>query len=231
MIKTIPLSEICLDERTQSRCEIDEDLVSDYRIAIEEGAQFPPLVVFYDGKNYYLADGYHRYYAEESIGTKEVSAEVYTGQLRDAILYSVGANETHGKRRTLADKRKSVQTMLGDHEWSKMSDRAIADACRVSHPFVAKMRERGNVTTPEADIQGVDEHEPATGPLFGEPAEKEASTSSKPRQPKDKAAAGYLDSLVDLLQEAAKIAEALEENEILFDINGAIKIAKKKNRE
>ncbi|QXD15805.1 hypothetical protein GQ464_002330 [Rhodocaloribacter litoris] len=59
---------------------------------------------------------------------------------RDAILHSVGANAEHGLRRTGADKRRAVMTLLQDEEWRRWSDREIARRCRVSHPFVAKMR-------------------------------------------------------------------------------------------
>lgn len=60
--------------------------------------------------------------------------------MRDAILFSVGVNSSHGLRRTNADKRRSVMRLLDDAEWSTWSDREIARRCGVSQPFVGNLR-------------------------------------------------------------------------------------------
>lgn len=57
-----------------------------------------------------------------------------------AVLHSVGANAQHGQRRTNADKRKAVMTLLNDEEWGQWSDREIARQCAVSKSFVNKLR-------------------------------------------------------------------------------------------
>ena len=72
-----------------------------------------PVVVFHDGVDHWLADGFHRYHASRRIEALESVAEVRTGTRRDAVLYSVGANASHGQRRTNADKRRAVMTLLG----------------------------------------------------------------------------------------------------------------------
>lgn len=59
---------------------------------------------------------------------------------RDVVLYSVGANDTHGLRRTNEDKRRAVKTMLDDAEWVTWSDNAIAKASAVSVSFVGDQR-------------------------------------------------------------------------------------------
>ena len=51
-----------------------------------------------------------------------------------------GRAQRHGKRRTNADKRKAVMTMLNDEEWCKWSDREIAEKCCVSNRFVSNVR-------------------------------------------------------------------------------------------
>nr|WP_244557034.1 hypothetical protein [Fulvimarina manganoxydans] len=68
-------------------------------------------------------------------------ADIRQGTRRDAILHSVGANATHGMRRTNADKRRAVTRLLEDAEWAAWSDREIARRCGVSQPFVGSMRE------------------------------------------------------------------------------------------
>jgi hypothetical protein len=52
----------------------------------------------------------------------------------------VGANATHGLRRTNADKRRAALTLLQDEEWQRWSNREIARQCGVTHTFVAKLR-------------------------------------------------------------------------------------------
>lgn len=137
----IRISEINIGGGTQPRCEIDEALVSEYAEAMANGAEFPPIVVFNDGITHWLADGFHRTHAARRAGLEEIAADVRSGTKRDAVLFSVGANAAHGKRRTNADKRKAVETLLKDEEWSQWSDREIARRCGVTHPLVSKVRE------------------------------------------------------------------------------------------
>jgi hypothetical protein len=114
--------------------------VSSYAELVKEGTVFPPITVYFDGNHHYLADGFHRYFAHKTAGQDEILAEVRNGTLRDAVLASLEANSTHGLPRTNSDKRKAVQMMLDDFEWSDWSNAEIARRCRVSHTFVNKMR-------------------------------------------------------------------------------------------
>jgi len=139
-VKVINLQAIRIDGGTQAREQINQECVSEYAELVKEGVAFPPVRVFFDGTDYYLADGFHRYFAHQNAGKASIAADVVNGTLRDAILDSLGANANHGLRPTNADKRKAVQTMLDDFEWSDFSDREIARACNVSHVFVATVR-------------------------------------------------------------------------------------------
>jgi len=56
------------------------------------------------------------------------------------VLCSVGANATHGQRRTNEDKRRAALKLLGDAEWSKWSGREIAKHCAVSRQTIANLR-------------------------------------------------------------------------------------------
>jgi hypothetical protein len=105
------------------------------------GAAFPPVVVFGEAAgNYWLADGYHRWHAATIAGLQTIGADVRPGGRREAILHSVGANAEHGWRRTNDDKKRAVQTLLNDAEWSGWSDREIARRCAVSYTMVQKHR-------------------------------------------------------------------------------------------
>lgn len=136
----LKLDKINYDGSTQPRVKLDEVAVEEYAHALTEGAALPPIVLFHDGADYWLADGFHRFHAHRKIGALDIEADVRQGTRRDAVLYSVGANASHGLRRTNDDKRKAVLTLLEDEEWAKWSDREIARACGVSHPFVANLR-------------------------------------------------------------------------------------------
>lgn len=140
----ISLSKIVTNAGTQSRAKIDENVIAEYADKMKEGEVFPPVVVFHDGLEYYLADGFHRFFAAKKCGSPGITCDVKQGTLRDAILYSFGANDKHGLQRTSLDKRKAVTAMLLDIEWQDWSDREIARQCGVSHPFVSALRKELN---------------------------------------------------------------------------------------
>lgn len=143
----IKIDKIRIDGNTQPRTKIDTGVVSDYAEAFELNESLPPVDVFHDGKDYWLADGFHRYHGAAKAGRKTIACKVHKGTQRDAILFSVGANAVHGLRRTNEDKRAAVMTLLGDEEWSQWSAREIARACAVSHVLVGDVRDSLNVNS------------------------------------------------------------------------------------
>lgn len=144
--QVLEISAIRQDEQIQPRQALNKAVVTEYSFAMKQGDEFPPIIVFYDGSKYWLADGYHRIAAAQVNGDLEIIAERKSGSRRDAILYAVGANSTHGLRRTNADKRRVVERLLQDLEWCQMSDNAIAQQCGVSHSFVGKLRQENLLT-------------------------------------------------------------------------------------
>lgn len=136
----LKLSQIRIDGGTQPRTQLNEATVAEYAEAMTEGANLPPVSVFFDGSEYWLADGFHRFHAHNKIGALTIEATAHQGTRRDAILFSVGANASHGLRRTNDDKRRAVLTLLEDQEWAKWSDNQVAKSCGVSHPFVGQVR-------------------------------------------------------------------------------------------
>ena len=148
MIKTMNIAALVLDERLQSRTEIHQDAVDDYAHAMEGGDEFPPLTVHFDGVHYYLTDGYHRYHAAKKAGRVSAACQIINGTFREAQLYATGVNAKHGMRRTHADKRKAVMTLLEDFEWSQWNNAEIARRAGVSVPFVANLRQSGSDDKP-----------------------------------------------------------------------------------
>lgn len=140
-VMALDISAVRLDGETQPRAGINQAVVEDYASDMEaNGAEFPPVQVVYDGEAYWLWDGFHRLHARKRNGLYTVPAIVRQGTRRDAVLLSVGANATHGFRRTNEDKRRAVLALLEDEEWRQWSDREIARRCAVSNQFVSNLR-------------------------------------------------------------------------------------------
>ena len=137
----LELDQIRTNGGTQSRVELNQETVAEYAQAFTAGASFPPVVVFFDGANYWLADGFHRYFGARDAGESAIDAEIRTGTQRDAVLYSWGANDKHGLPRSNADKRHIVTVILKDEQGRQWSDRDIAKRFGFANSFVSKMRQ------------------------------------------------------------------------------------------
>ncbi len=141
------LTKLVLDAGTQIRFELDVETAEEYADALRAGARFPAAVVYQEGKRYVLADGFHRAEAHRLAGQKYIQCEVRDGTQRDAVLFAVGANASHGRQRTIKDRRKAVLTLLVDPEWSLWSNRRIAAQCgRVSEHLVRTVRDELSAT-------------------------------------------------------------------------------------
>jgi len=198
-MKKLNLDVIRIDGDTQPREELDQEMVAEYAELMRDGVQFPPVVTFFDGSNYWLVDGFHRYFAHLKLGKAGINADVVAGTLRDAKLFSYKANKTHGLRPTMEDKRKGVLDMLGDAEWGKWSDREIARHCGVSHPYVGKLR--ASLATPKEEKRKFTDGEGVTRERKVKP--KEVETLPEPQHDEK-------DEMVDaLIAENEKLTEQL----------------------
>ena len=136
----IQIAKIRRDSSCQPRVVLDEVTVAEYAEAMKDNAEFPPVTLYFDDEDYWLADGFHRCAAAETCGRQTVPADVRDGNRRNAILHSVGVNADHGLRRGNDDKRRAIMTLLEDEEWSKWSDSEIARRCAVDPKTVATHR-------------------------------------------------------------------------------------------
>lgn len=140
-MKVMNIQSLVIDRGTQSRAKINEETVAEYAEAMAEGVEFPPVIVFFDGVEYFLGDGFHRLHAVRKLGKTSIAVDVRTGTLRDAIKHSLGANDDHGLRRSNEDKRKCVQTLLDDFEWQSLSVAEMAKICHVSAQMVRAVKQ------------------------------------------------------------------------------------------
>lgn len=149
-MKQINLHTIRTDGGTQSRISLNQDVVNEYAELMQEGIKFPPLEVYHDGSDYWLVDGFHRYFAHKKIGSSLVEIEVTAGTLREAQLKSKAVNHDHGLRRTNADIHKAIKDMLLDKEWSQWSYAEIAKWIGTSKATVGRIKLQMDEENPEA---------------------------------------------------------------------------------
>lgn len=136
---------------TQTRVATSDDAIESYADEMVRGAVFPPITVFYDGSQYWLADGFHRLLAVKRNGGESIEAEVQAGSRTDALRFALGANATNGLYRTNADKRNVADIAL--REWPDLSNAFIAEVCKISDELVRNVRKE---LTQRGEIEKVD---------------------------------------------------------------------------
>jgi hypothetical protein len=221
----IELSKIRIDGGTQPRAELNQATVDEYAEAIKTGAQLPPVTLFYDGAHYWLADGFHRYFGAKAAGRTTIHEDITPGTLREAILYSLSANSKHGLRRSNADKRRAVQTLLSDAEWSKWPQSKLAEVCGVTREFVSRVStdflscDRSHDSAPQTITvtrNGTTYEQKKRAPEWREPAPEERLAPAEPPEPEYTpldAAHDQISDLQDALARASVGELSAEEKE------------------
>lgn len=134
----VPVDQIIFDESAQSRAATDMNVVDDYAQLWKQKVKFPPVELWFDGEAYYIGDGIHRTMGAKRAGRTTILAHVHEGTKEDALRAACAANQSHGLRRTNADKRRCVSIMLRlDAEWS---DSRVAAHVGVTDKLVAIVR-------------------------------------------------------------------------------------------
>lgn len=144
----VALDRIKVDNRFQSRVEINKETVTRYRDSFTNGAMFPPVDIgtidgykeetitsdcySLDGNStssspsYYLLDGFHRYYAKKKLPlwNQYILAVVHRGiSESDAVTLSIKNNRTNGLGYTNKDKAKVLDTYISMKQYIDMEGR------------------------------------------------------------------------------------------------------------
>jgi hypothetical protein len=185
---TLSLDTIKQDSALQVRVKLNEATIAEYAKEMQDGAEFPPVDVFYDGATYLLANGFHRYSAARSIERKEISVRVHQGNQRDAILFAIGVDTNVGLRRSNDDKNKVVELLLNDDEWKTWSDGKLAKLAGVSDRFIAKVRKErspngSQMTTVKYTKNGKDQVMTLTKKVRAEKQDSEIKSAPEEKEP------------------------------------------------
>ena len=179
----VPLADLMDDARFQSRTRTDTGTVDDYKEVMSGGGVMPPITVALVDGQMFIVDGWHRVTAARELGYDEIEAEVVPMTDADAVWRAASANQSHGLRRSNADKIRAVEMVISLPDAEEMSDREIARRIGVSHEFVRQHRMRGE------EVEGV-EDEPTEDGGIGE-GDDDANDAAQ--DPMDEAKRKYAD--------------------------------------
>lgn len=139
-MKTLNLLAIRTDGGTQTRKELNTQAVDEYAELMKEGHQFPLMVVFHDGSDYWLSSGFHRYFANKKNGTVSVDVDLRQGTKDDALDFSLTANGDNGLRPSHADNRHAIEIMFNHPVYKNYTNTMIAKKIKVSAMTVGRVK-------------------------------------------------------------------------------------------
>jgi len=92
-----------------------EEKVEEYKEAMSEGEQFPPIVVWDKGEHYWLIDGMHRLIATKRLGKDTIKAEVVELENElEARLLAIEKNASHGIPLDKEEKKELARLLYAD---------------------------------------------------------------------------------------------------------------------
>lgn len=129
---------------------LDESYVQELADVLETGAELPPIVVYRsavpEGVSsikpegvIYVADGFHRLVAAKAAGVEKIAAEVRSGGIVDAKRCAMGANSTHGRRRTQEDLERAYRWAVAESFVEPGDTAAVAELLCVSQRWAREI--------------------------------------------------------------------------------------------
>lgn len=175
------------DGQTQLRLQLNQEALKRYEtLVINNGFEWPfndKILVFYDGQNHWLADGFHRdvswskAFELQEQPVPPYPVDIRKGTLRDAIHYNIHHGNRHGIPFTREDRREIALKLIQDREWKAYSNREIARIAQMDEKTVRNLRKEL-----EAPVVEFAADAPATEPIPG----AAAATEVKAKEPKIK---------------------------------------------
>ena len=192
-IISLEIGQVRIDGGTQVRAVIDKERVAHYSDRMKAGDEFPPCIVYFDKKEYWLADGFHRIHGAVAARLKMVRCESRPGTREDALWYALAANKNNGAHMSLADKIHALKLALT--AFGQESDSKLAEQMGVKAETVAKYRaELPGATIPFRDsrvgkdgrtynVTNIGKKKASPKPTPGQPNPTKPAEAPKPASP------------------------------------------------
>ena len=107
--QTLSLDKITIDSNLQLRIQLTEDRIAEF---VEILKTLPRSKIVKDRNTFYLADGFHRYFAHQRSHEKEMDCFVKEGKYKDAVLIAVKENSKSSLPLSREDKKRAIERML-----------------------------------------------------------------------------------------------------------------------
>jgi len=205
------LKEIRTDGGTQARKSLNQEVVNEYAQQMLDGAVFPPVVVFDDGADIWLADGFHRYFANRQNGKIEIEVEVHQGTVDDATLYAIGATRKRGLPFNREDLKEIIGRIIKHPIWGTWPTRKIADLIGCSAMTVSRVKSSleeapKSVSYTRKGVQTVMDTS-SIGKAPRAPKKKREKESTKP--PENDVPEELLDEITKLSEENERLKDSI----------------------
>lgn len=146
--QNIEFRNLVIDDDVQPRAALNNTFIVSYAEDMANCDKFPPGVAFFDGKKYWLADGFHRAAAIRRIRLDSIDCIIHEGGKVEAMIFAAQANVGQGLGRSTADKQRAVDMMLRlrlkhpELQTRFKTERDVARHCHVSHTMVQNRRQK-----------------------------------------------------------------------------------------
>lgn len=148
---------VLLPKKTFRSQETDATTVAEYAALMEQGVEFPPILIAEVGKSkkQVLVGGFHRVAAATKARIKELQVECIACRTAfDAELVAFTDNVSHGLNYTAEDKRQAILAILQTPTGKKLSNAAAAKKLGVSDMTIKRYRDAIGTKSPKAAQSG-----------------------------------------------------------------------------
>jgi hypothetical protein len=148
----VPLNLIRTDDAIKPRLKLDQRWIEALAKAIRQDCKLPPVVCFYDGDNYWLADGLDRLEAAQLTEQETILVDIRQGSLQDAISYSKSSSQGNKEKRQIVDRFLGLLESMGKEEKEYWSHQNIGRYCCVTSAYVGQRRQQLGYRQPSKQV-------------------------------------------------------------------------------